>query len=609
MVSGAIDASLSPDGRRIAYRTRLTGLPQLWTVDASGGAPAQLTFGAGADGELWSPDGNGLLVSADTGGDERFGLNWLRADGLAERTVLPPSSDFTRLGAFSADGRRYAYLVQPDGSERFDLRVADLVSGTNRLIARGQPGFRALRWSPDGRWALVVQMSGEDRNALWLVDMANGRLEQLFADRPPASYGMPTVIVPAALAWAPDSRGFYMATNEGRERNGLVYVDLGSRQLQWLVRSDDADVVDVQLASGGRYLVWQTLGRSMSALHARDLRSGREIAAPALPAGSYQLSVARDAPTAAVVVDSPRAPGDIYVWRLDSGRVTRAIAASSAGLDMSKMVAPRRVDFRARGGVPLSGLLYEPQRSPAPGRPPVSILLHGGPTDYAYPGYLYDVQMLAARGIAVLDFNYRGSIGEGKSYAKLNDGFGHAHEAEDVSDAVAWLRRQPGLDGTRVAVGGVSYGGYLALAAGSTSPDLFKAVVSEAGPTDWITSLENTPLFAASDRVEYGDIHDAKVYRFYRDLSPLNRASRFRAPLLIRHGVNDPRVSIGQVDAFVQKARAAGVTVRYMRYPGENHGLASVASRVQFYSAMTSFLEASLGIVESPPPAGRALKP
>ncbi|RYG11060.1 MAG: hypothetical protein EON96_15780 [Caulobacteraceae bacterium] len=197
---------------------------------------------------------------------------------------------------------------------------------------------------------------------------------------------------------------------------------------------------------------------------------------------------------------------------------------------------------------------------------------------------------------SVLDFDYRGSTGKGKVGATLNDRRLRVNELGDLADAVAWIRTQPGLDGSRVAVGGASYGGYLTNAVLGADPDLFIAGVSEVGVADWVRNLENaSPQLQASDRLEYGDVHDPDDRAFIATLSPMNNAARIRAPLLVQVGANDPRNGAEEQDQFVQAIRDAGGTVAYRRYEGEGHIMTDLPNIIDFYRAKAAFLLEQFG--------------
>jgi dipeptidyl aminopeptidase/acylaminoacyl peptidase len=269
---------------------------------------------------------------------------------------------------------------------------------------------------------------------------------------------------------------------------------------------------------------------------------------------------------------------------------------------MSEMVVPAHHSFPAADGILVHGLLYRPTRLRAGAGVPVVVSVHGGPTAQATPRFNGPHQYLLARGIAVFDFNYRGSTGYGKTFARLNDRRLREHELADLRAAVAWLQQQEQIDGARVAIMGESYGGYLTMAALARLPDLFASGVAFVGVANWLTALEGAlPQLKASDRVEYGDIDNLADREFFRQISPLAHVGNVRAPAMIIHGANDPRDPVTESDQFVRAIREHGGTVEYLRFPDEGHTIRKLSNRIIAYRRIAAFLEKTLGVSQEAP--------
>jgi dipeptidyl aminopeptidase/acylaminoacyl peptidase len=584
--------SLAPDGSRVAFNTAITGEPQLWVVDGGGGWPRQLTFGRPTTFHRYSPAGDWIAYGSDRGGDEREGFYLVSPDGTRERELLAPSDAFRVFGAFSPDGSKIAYASTGRTENDFDIHLLDVASGEDRTAYHGQRGFFVASWRPDGGALLLSEIRGEDSNDIHFLDLASGEATPLFVPEERAAYG--------GFSWKPDSSGFYLSTDQGRERPALAFYDVAAAELRFL-ETPPHDVENVGLSRDGRFLSWSTNEGGWSILHVRDLETGREVPPPAgLPRGVLYTTWAPGAPVIGIQASGPRVPGDVWTWDLASGRLARATASAAAGLDLDAMVLPEAVSFPARDGVTLHGLLYLPRPEsvdPAAGTPPVVLEVHGGPTAQARPYFDAVQQYLLARGVAVLDFNYRGSTGFGKTFARLDDRRHRLDGVRDLADAVAWLERDGRVDATRAAIMGGSYGGFLAFAALTEHPDLFDAAVSFVGVSNWVTALEGaSPQLKASDRLEYGDIDDPADREFFRTISPITNVERVRDPLLVAHGANDPRDPVSESDNFVRAVRERGGEVEYLRFPDEGHGVRKLENRVILYRRVADFLERHLTV-------------
>ncbi len=586
MARGALQTRISPDGKTVAFAYRVTGEPQLWVVDAAGGWPRQLTFGSGISFFRWSPDGRHLLVGRDTDGNEREGYFLLSIEGTEEHQLRPLSDAYREFGMFSADGSQILFSSTERNGRDFDIYVTDVESGDTRIVYEGTFGFYPQAWQPGGELVIVTETRGEDADDVHLLDMVSGEMTPLFQPDVAAAYG--------SFAWLPDGSGFYLTTDQDREYAALAFYSVEDEELLFL-ETPDVDVSNVTLSGNGRYLAWITNEDGYAKLHAVDRSNESSLTIPELPPGVYSLGFSFAASSLNIHVTGPATPGDVYVWHVDSNDVSQAVKSSLAGLDPGTFVVPESLRYPARDGVELQGLLYLPTEAQLTERPPVLVKVHGGPTGQSRPTFKPEVQYLVNNGIAVFDVNVRGSTGFGKTYARLDNREKRLDSVRDLVDTVAFLSQDQRLNTNRIAVMGGSYGGYMVNAVLGTYPGVFDAGVSRVGVSDWVRALqEASPGLKASDRVEYGDIREQEWLEFYRVNSPINNAHNIKVPLLVQHGVNDPRDPVTESDRLVTKIREAGGTVTYMRFPDEGHSIAKQANRIAYFRRMAGFLEEHL---------------
>jgi len=229
---------------------------------------------------------------------------------------------------------------------------------------------------------------------------------------------------------------------------------------------------------------------------------------------------------------------------------------------------------------------------------PMVLYVHGGP--WAQDDWIFEpwVQLLANRGYAVLQVNYRGSTGYGKAHLNAGNGqWGVGAMQHDLSDAVAWMGAQGIADSKRVAIVGGSYGGYATLCGLAFTPLLYACGVDLVGPSDVAALFRSFPPYWSVRKVRWirrvGDVENDDALN--RRISPLYHADQIRSPLLIGHGSNDPRVKLAASDAIAAAVRKNGKTVQYLVYPDEGHGLGRPENNLDFVGRMEEFLAGNLG--------------
>jgi dipeptidyl aminopeptidase/acylaminoacyl peptidase len=226
---------------------------------------------------------------------------------------------------------------------------------------------------------------------------------------------------------------------------------------------------------------------------------------------------------------------------------------------------------------------------------PLVLVPHGGPWARDTWGFSRTVQLLANRGYAVLQVNFRGSDGFGKKFLNAGNGqWGVGSMQHDLTDAVAWAIRRGIADPKRIAILGISYGGYAALAGLAFTPELFVCGVDMFGPTDINTMMDS--LRGPRRKVFLQRIGEVEADpEFNRKISPLYHAAYIQAPLLIGQGQNDPRVRLEQSDQMVRALREAKRSVKYVVYTDEGHTFQRPENNLDFWGQVEEFLAMHLG--------------
>jgi dipeptidyl aminopeptidase/acylaminoacyl peptidase len=466
--------------------------------------------------------------------------------------VLFEGTDFVSYPRLSPDGKRLAFITwnhpnMPwDGTE---LHVAELSSQglkDAKVIAGGATeSVQEPQWDQDGTLYFIA-----DRTGFW----------NLYAQRANGAHPV----------WA---RAAEFAT---------PLWQFG--QSNYLLMGDGKAVVTYR-------------ERGIARLAVVDLKSGshRELD---LPYVDFSHLAKMDARRIAAVAGSSKAPTSIVTIDIGNSKVTTLRTAGQSALAADSISVAVPIDFPSAHGRTSHAFYYAPTNPNFQGTPgtlpPVIAFVHGGPTALSSPSLRSGIQFWTSRGFAVVDVNYGGSSGYGRTYRQELNGQWGVVDVEDTIAAVHFLIDTKRADPKRTAISGGSAGGYTVLVALSTS-DVFKAGADHYGVSDMTALARDTHKFESRylDSL-IGPLPAAQAV--YDNRSPLNHLDGFKVPVLVLQGAEDPVVPPNQSQRIVEALRARHVPVAYVLYPGEGHGfrnpkniINSVQAELSFYGQVFGF--------------------
>jgi dipeptidyl aminopeptidase/acylaminoacyl peptidase len=297
-----------------------------------------------------------------------------------------------------------------------------------------------------------------------------------------------------------------------------------------------------------------------------------------------------------VTAFSDRAPSVAYLFDAESGQL-RLLGASRSWIKPEQMVPVHPIEYTARDGTTIHGYLTIPAGQ-KPLNLPLVIMPHGGPLGVR-DRWAFDtkVQMMANRGYAVLQMNYRGSSGYGSAFRELGRKEIGGKIQDDIEDATRWAVAKRVADPKRIAIVGASYGGYSVLYALGKSPGMYCCGISIAGVTDWFGLYkEIDPEFDLARRYWRKNIGDPEQDETkLRAISPINFADKITVPVLIIQGKNDRIVPPRQARKMVTALEKAGRSPESLFISDEGHGFMHEEARLQEYKAIEAFLAKHLG--------------
>jgi dipeptidyl aminopeptidase/acylaminoacyl peptidase len=588
-ISSCSSPDFSPDGKTIAFVSNMNGLPQIWKVPAAGGWPELVTaLDDPVGGVDWSPDGAWLAFTLAPGGGMNEQVYLVRPEGTGLRRLTEGGKENNRLGPWSHDGKRLALGSNRRSGAAIDAYVFDVGSSELRLVSenRGTGGFSDL--SRDGRWALLNRVVSRGDNNLFLVELATGKETLLTQhDGPGSFFG----------DFAPDGRAVYLASDLDRDLRALARVPLDAAGQpgahEWLARRDDAELSNFVVDETGRTaaLLWNVAGRSE--LSWIDLRTKRVSPGPKLPAEiAGGLEFSRDGTQLAMVCSGSSNPADVWVLDVPKRTFRQVTRSPHAGVDLSTLVRPELVTFKAHDGLALSGWLYKPRSGRAPW--PTVLSFHGGPEGQERPGFSSTYQSLLSQGIAVFAPNVRGSSGFGKKFVNLDNGELRFDGIKDIKSSLDCVVSSGTADPKRIGILGGSYGGYMVMAGLTEYPDQFAAGANLFGVVNFETFFAHTEAWmAAISTIEYGD--PKTQADLLRRLSPIHKVDRVIAPTIVLHGANDTNVPVVEAEQVVESLKKRQVPVEYVLFPDEGHGWRKTPNRIRSTVAITQWFDKYLG--------------
>ena len=590
-VRSAVFSGWSPDGRGMLVRTRFGNTDQLHRVGVPGGRRHQLTFfDEPASGRYLPGEHDGaLMLTMSRGGDENYQVYVMGTHETGEIQRLSDGKSRNVLGPIRSDGLfAIIHSTQRNGRDT-DLYIADphRPGEMTLLLETSGEYWRAMDWTRDGSTLLINHYVSINETYPALLDVATGQKKRIpIPGTRPAAHG--------AMAFAPDGRSAYIATDTNGEFRQLARVDLKTMTYDFLTEKLPWNVTDVTVEPGLGMVAFSTNEDGASGLYLLVGRSYRRYDLPLGLVGGLEFSP--DGTQLGFTLSRPDSPSDAWSMRLPDGKLTRWTYSEVGGLDEDSFVVPDRIRYKTFDGRQIPAYVFRPAGASKQAPAPVLIHIHGGPESQYRPRFSsLDQFYLNELGLAVIRPNVRGSAGYGKTYVRLDNGLKREDSVKDIGALLDWIETQPDLDSKRVAVYGGSYGGYMVLGSLVHFSDRLKCGVDIVGIASFESFLKNTKSYRRDlRRAEYGDERKPELQEFFRRIDPVHNAGKIKASLLVAHGVNDPRVPFSEAEAIVPKVRANRQTVWTVYASNEGHGFRKKANRDYVSAAVVMFLRRHL---------------
>ena len=523
---------------------------------ALGGGAAQAIapqFGSYAAPTV-SPDGNWVaFVHSYENAD---GIALVDADGEQFPRKLAYGTDFVMQPTWHPAGAHIAFVAwnhpqMPwNGSELRLIQLAVDESGCPyaeavvTLAGDLDTSIFQPQFSPDGRWLSYVS-DATGWGQIYSYDLDAQTHAQLTVNE--AEHGAPAWVQGLrAYGWAADSQSIYYLEN----------------------------------------------ARGFSSLRRCHLETGESEPVSGLEHYTElaQIAVSPQRPAVAVIASSSSIPPRVISLDRQRGeRIHRR--RQTENLKANQLSSAQAIIWKGDDGGDVHGLYYAPpiRDEMPPGKPPLVVQVHGGPTSQSAAGYENGVQFFTTRGYAVLQVNHRGSTGYGKAYMNRHRGRWGIYDVADSVAGVRHLAQKGWIDISKAVIMGGSAGGFTVLQSLIDHPGFYKAGICSYGVSNQFGLLMDTHKF--EERYSFwllGELPEAADV--YRQRSPVFHADKIQDPILVFQGTDDVVVPQNQSDDIVASLKRRGVPHEYCLFEGEGHGWRKPETIERYYSKIERFL-------------------
>ena len=615
-----VNVQVSPNGKHIAY-TQLVprdvyvdkdGKPyvELYITDENDEARRFISGKKRIGSISWGPHSQFIYFITQRGDDEYASIYKIPVDGGEAEKVVEAEND---ISAYSINHNATAltYIAKPkkpDSVEKLSKKgfKAKIYEESNKknsayYVDLKSPKASHLRLNTDEH-VLSVQYHPKKDSLLTQTAPTSAIDDKYVASQyrvlrqdGSQSQVFKTEGKLGAAKWSPDGKRVAIigAENKNDPASGRLFVgNARTGKLTEQVKGYQGHVKGIQWLSSYKLAF---LGHVGTKSEVSEINIDSNSVTQIIPQGGsvlFKIHADTQGTVFAGVASSHQHPRELV--KLSKNKVKR-LSHSNPWMDKAIMPLQKTVEFKARDGVDLQGVLIYPTNYSKRKRYPLIMMVHGGPEAHVSDGWLdkysYPIKHAAANGFAVFLPNYRGSTGRGVEFSKMGQADYAGAEFNDLVDAITHLSKIGLVDKKRVGITGGSYGGYASAWAATALSEHFAASVMFVGISNQLSKFGTTDIPKEMYNVHARNYPWDK-WQWMLERSPIYHTRKAKTPILIMHGENDTRVHPAQsMELYRYIKTRTDTPVRLVYYPGEPHGNKKAASQLDYSMRLMRWME------------------
>lgn len=404
---------------------------------------------------------------------------------------------------------------------------------------------------------------------------------------------------PKPISFTRDNKNVFLAANVGRGTRALYLFNLETQDITKIYHNPEVDISHYIKDLSQRRVVAVSTDLGKPSYHYLDNNSQivklQKLFLKSFPGNDVVItSTSGNGRFVVFLVYSDSNPGSYYLFDTNK-RKAYYLVSKRKHINPEQMALTSAIRMQARDGQILHGYLTRPRGSKD--HLPMIVLPHGGPHGIRdIWGFNWETQLLASRGYAVLQINYRGSGGFGIKFQ--NDGYGKwgTLMQDDVTDATREMIKRGIADPERICIYGASYGGYAALMGVEREPDLYQCAIGSAGVYNLPMMFKKGDIATRKNGIAYlidalgDDIEDQK------ERSPAYNVDKIKVPVFLIHGTKDRRAPIEQVKSLMNALQDHHKKFQWLKVKSEGHGYYDSKNRYKIYKKLLKFLDNIIGV-------------